>query len=414
MNSLMKRIAAIVIPLCLLSVFPASGQVKTGADLLFRQYFHLIDGKRVGLVTNHTALLSDGTHLADAIFKNSRTKLVALFGPEHGIRGDAPDGKSIQAGRDAKTGVPVYSLYGATNKPTAEMLKDVDVLVFDIQDVGVRFYTYVSTMSYAMEAAAEHKIPFVVLDRPDPIRGVWVEGFVREDSLRSFVGLQPIPIAYGMTIGELAEMFNGEGWLKDGVKASLTVVKMEGWKRTMWYDQTGLRWVKPSPSMATLRTAIVYPGTCFIEGTNLSEGRGTDHPFEYIGAPFIDGRRWADALNSSGLKGVQFEPVDFTPQSLKNITIHPKYEGTKCSGIYVDVTDRDIYEPVKAGIYILSTAKKLFPDSLKWRGRYLDLLSGTGRLRPAIDAGVSPDRIVGMWKGEIEKFEQIRKRYLLY
>jgi uncharacterized protein YbbC (DUF1343 family) len=414
MNSPMRRFPAIFLPLCLFSLLPAIGQVKTGADLLFQRYFQLIDGKRVGLVTNHSALLSDGRHLADALFEDSRTKLVALFGPEHGIRGDAPDGKSIQGGRDAKTGVPVYSLYGAINKPTAAMLKDVDVLIFDIQDVGVRFYTYVSTMSYAMEAAAEHKIPFVVLDRPDPIRGVWVEGFVREDSLRSFVGLQPIPIAYGMTIGELAEMFNGEGWLKDGVKADLTVVKMEGWKRTMWYDQTGLRWVKPSPSMTTLSTAVVYPGTCFIEGTNLSEGRGTDHPFEYIGAPFVDGRRWADALNSSRLRGVRFEPVEFTPRSLQNITIHPKYEGMRCSGIYLDVTDRDLYEPVKTGVCILSTARQLFPDSLKWRGRYLDLLSGTSKLRSSIDSGMSPDKIVGMWKGEIEKFKQIRKRYLIY
>jgi uncharacterized protein YbbC (DUF1343 family) len=410
----MRRIGIILLPLCLILPRPASGQVKTGADLLFQKYFQLVDGKRVGLVTNHTALLSSGKHLADALFEDKRTKLVALFGPEHGIRGDAPDGASIQHGVDVKTRVPVYSLYGATNKPTDEMLKGVDVLIFDIQGVGVRFYTYVSTMSYAMEAAAEHRIPFVVLDRPNPIRGTWVEGFVREDSLRSFVGLQPIPIAHGMTVGELATMFNEEGWLKNGVKALLTVVKMEGWRRTMWYDQTGLRWVKPSPNMATLETAVVYPGTCFIEGTNLSEGRGTAHPLEYVGASFVDARRWADALNAYRLKGVRFEPVEFVPRSLQNITTHPKYEGRTCSGIFVNVIDRDIYEPVQAGVYILSAAKQLFPDSLKWRGRYIDLLAGTRKLRASIDAGVPPAKIVGMWKEEVEKFERIRKKYLLY
>jgi uncharacterized protein YbbC (DUF1343 family) len=410
----MKRVKTILLPLCLILLQPATGQVKTGADLLFEKYFNLVKGKRVGLVTNHSALLSSSKHLADALFVDKRTKLVALFGPEHGVRGDAPDGKSIQHGVDAKTGVPVYSLYGATNKPTDEMLKDVDVLIFDIQDVGVRFYTYISTLSYAMEAAAEHKIPYVVLDRPNPIRGVWVEGFVREDPLRSFVGLQSIPVAHGMTVGELAKMFNEEGWLKHGVKASLTVVKMEGWRRTMWYDQTGLRWVKPSPNMATLKTAVVYPGTCFIEGSNLSEGRGTDHPFEYIGAPYVDGRRWAEALNAYRLKGVRFEPVELTPQTMENVTIHPKYEGQKCSGIFVNVTDRDIYEPVKTGVYILSTAKRLFADSLMWRGRYIDLLAGTTKLRTAIDAGVPPAKIVGMWKEEVVKFDQIRKKYLLY
>jgi len=410
----MRRVEIVLLPLSLIVMQLATGQVKTGADLLFQKYLHLIEGKRVGLVTNHSALLSSGKHLTDALFEESRTKIVALFGPEHGVRGDAPDGESIRHGIDPKTGIPVYSLYGRTEKPTDEMLKGVDVLIFDIQDVGVRFYTYISTMSYAMEAAAEHKMPFIVLDRPNPIRGDWVEGFVREDSLRSFVGLDPIPIVYGMTIGELATMINEEGWLKGGVKASLTVVKMEGWSRTMWYDQTGLPWVKPSPSIATLKTAIVYPGACFIEGTNLSEGRGTDRPFEYIGAPYVDARRWADALNACRLKGVRFEPVEFTPHTLQNITVNPKYEGKRCRGIFVNVTNRGIYEPVKTGVYILSTAKQLFPDSFEWRDRYIDLLAGTTKLRAAIDAGVPPAEIAGMWKDEDAKFEQIRKKYLLY
>ncbi len=265
-----------------------------------------------------------------------------------------------------------------------------------------------------MEAAAEHNIPFIVLDRPNPIRGVWVEGFLREDSLRSFVGLHPIPVAHGMTIGELATMYNNEGWLKNGVKASLIVMKMEGWKRTMWYDQTGIRWIKPSPNMPTLQSAVVYPGTCFVEGTNLSEGRGTERPFEYIGAPFVDGKKWANVLNALKLNGVKFEPVEFTPRSLQNITTHPKHESMKCGGIFVNVTDRNAYEPVKVGVYVLSTAKKLFADSLKWRERSIDRLSGTPKLRTSIDAGVPPERIVSMWKEDVEKFKKVRAKHLLY
>lgn len=403
-----------MIVICLVFAGRVSSQVKTGADVLFEKYFNLVEGKRVGLVTNHSALLSNGKHLADALFEDKRTKLVALFGPEHGVRGDAPAGARIQNAVDTKTGVPVYSLYGAINKPTDEMLKDVDVLIFDLQDVGVRFYTYISTLSYAMEAAAEHNIPYIVLDRPNPIRGTWVEGFNREDTLRSFVGLHPIVVAHGMTIGELATMYNKEGWLKNGIKAKLTVVKMEGWKRTMWYDQTGLRWVRPSPNLPTLKSATVYPGTCFIEGTNLSEGRGTERPFEFIGAPYVDGVRWASTLNDCKLNGVTFEAIEFTPRSIENVAMHPKHESVKCGGILVNVTDREAFEPVRTGVFILSSAKKLFPDSLKWRERSIDRLAGTPRLRNAIDAGMPPEKIVQMWKEDVDKFKVVRQKHLLY
>lgn len=391
-----------------------SSQVKPGADLLFDKYFKLIEGKRVGLVTNHTAMLSNGKHLADALYEDKRTKLVALFGPEHGVRGDAPAGDRVTDTVDSKTGVPVYSLYGRINKPTKEMLKDVDVLIYDIQDVGVRFYTYVSTLSHAMEAAAENKIPYIVLDRPNPIRGTWVEGFNRDDSLRSFVGLHPIVLASGMTIGELATMYNNEGWLKDGIKADLKVVKLEGWKRTMWYDQTGLKWLPPSPNIPTLNSAILYPGTCLFEGTNLSEGRGTPRPFENIGAPYIDGVRWAKALNEEKLKGVTFVPVEFTPKSIPNMATRPKRMGIKCGGVLVEITDRERLEPVKVGVAMLVTAKRLYPDSLKWRDRSIDRLSGTPRLRKAIDAGASVEEITGMWKSDVENFKKVRAKHLLY
>ncbi len=400
-----------------------TGAVKTGADLLFEKHFALIEGKRVGLITNHSALLSNGAvfrhpvqrdkHLADVLFEEKRTKLTVLFGPEHGIRGDAPDGRSIQHGTDTKTGLPVYSLYGQVRKPTPDMLKDVDVLIFDIQDIGARFYTYISTMSYGMEAAAELGIPYIVLDRPNPIRGTWVEGFIREDTLASFVGLHSIPVAHGMTIGELARLFNGEGWLAKRVKATLTVVEMEGWKRSMWYDETGLQWVRPSPNMVTLRTATVYPGTCFIEGTNLSEGRGTERPFEYIGAPWVDGKRWAHELNALHLPGVRFESIEFTPEEIPHAAANPKHRGIKCGGIFVNVTDRNRYEPVRTGVAILSTAKRLFPE-MQWRVSSIDRLAGTTKLRLSIDAGMSPDAIAGSWKVEVEQFKRLREQYLLY
>ncbi|MBI4428779.1 MAG: DUF1343 domain-containing protein [Ignavibacteriales bacterium] len=405
----MSRLFSVVV----FSFCIASSQVKTGADLLFEKHFHLVEGKRVGLVTNHSAVLSNGKHLADTLFEHPKTKLIVLFGPEHGIRGDAPDGKSIQHGTDARTGLRVYSLYGKINKPTLEMLEDVDVLLFDIQDVGARFYTFESTMSLAMEAAAENGIPYVVLDRPNPIRGTWAEGFVLTDSQRSFVGLHPIPIAHGLTIGELAILYNQEKWLKNGVQANLHVVKMEGWSREMWFDGTELQWVKPSPNMATLKTAIVYPGTCLIEGTNLSEGRGTERPFEYLGAPYVNGKEWAKTLNSFKLPGVTFEPIHFTPRDIANVTANPKHKGQDCEGVFVNVWDREKYEPVRTAVYLLWSAKKLFPRNLQWRNA-LERLAGTPKLRQSVEAGVEPAQIVESWKEELERFTAIRKKYLLY
>jgi uncharacterized protein YbbC (DUF1343 family) len=407
-----SRCSILTLALFAAGVFCQS-QVKVGADLLFEKYFSLVEGKRLGLVTNHSAVLSNGKHLADALFEDKRTKLVVLFGPEHGIRGDAPAGAKVQDGIDAKTGLPTYSLYGPINKPTAEMLKNVDVLLFDIQDVGARFYTFESTLALAMEAAAEEKIPFVVLDRPNPIRGTWVEGFVREDSLKSFVGLNPTPIAHGLTMGELATMVNGEGWMKNKVKATLTVVKMESWKRSMWYDQTELDWVPPSPNIRTVKTSIVYPGTCFFEGTSVSEGRGTMKPFEYIGAPFIDGRKLAEALNQQELPGVAFEAIEFTPQEIPNVVSMPKHKDIKCGGVYVKVTDRNSYEPVKTAVAMLVTLKMLYPVELLWRGS-IDRLAGTPKLRLAIDAGKNAEDICRMWQGEVAQFKKMREKYLLY
>ena len=387
-------------------------QVRVGADVLMNERLSLIQGKRIGLVTNHTAVLSNGMHLADALAAETGAKLVVLFGPEHGIRGDASDGKTIADAADARTGRPVFSLYGSIRKPTVEMLSNVDALLFDIQDVGARFYTYESTMSLAMEAAAEKRIPFIVLDRPNPIDGEHMSGFVLDDSLRSFVGLHRIPIRHGMTIGELATLVNSEGWLANGVKANLIVVKTEGWSRHQWYDQTGLRWINPSPNMKSLATATVYPGTCLFEGTNLSEGRGTDHPFEQIGAPFLEGKRWAGELARLKLPGVQFDAVEFVPAEIPSVASNPKHKGEKCGGVFIHVADRSAFDPVRTAVAMLVTAKKFFPQ-FAWKP-YVDRLAGTPRLRAMIDNGDAVDEIVGRWSEELRVFEALRTKYLLY
>jgi uncharacterized protein YbbC (DUF1343 family) len=394
--------------------FSQQSRVKIGAEILIEKHLDLIKGKKIGIVTNHTGILPDGRHIVDVLNEIEGVKIVALFGPEHGIRGEVPDGKSISHGVDAKTGIPVFSLYGEVKKPTEEMLKDIDVLIFDIQDVGARFYTYISTMSYCMEACAEMGKKFIVLDRPNPIRGVYVDGPILEPRFKSFVGLHPIPVAHGMTVGELAKMFNDEGWLKNAVKADLTVVKMENYSRKMWFDQTGLPWVKPSPNMMTLKTAIVYTATCFIEGTNVSEGRGTQHPFEWIGAPWIDGEKLAKELNYYKLPGVKFEPISFTPTDIEKVTVDPKYEGEKCGGVYLNVYDREKFEPVKVGVYILYALKKLYPDKFKWRTAGQDRLWGTDKVRLMIDEGKKPDEIIKTWEDDVKKFLSIRQKYLLY
>ncbi|MBM4161604.1 MAG: DUF1343 domain-containing protein [Ignavibacteria bacterium] len=386
--------------------------VRTGADLLLTKHFDLIKGKKLGLVLNHTAILSDGQHLVDALHKAKNVKVVALFGPEHGVRGDTTG--PVESSVDPKTGIPIHSLYSATNKPTAQMLRGIDVLIYDIQDVGARFYTYISTLGHIMEAAAEQGIRVIVLDRPNPIGGLYVDGPVRDDTLKSFVAFAKIPIAYGMTIGELAQMYNGEGWLEPSVKADLHVVKMENWKRSMWYDQTQLPWIRPSPNMPTLATATVYTGTCLFEGVNISEGRGTKRPFEYIGAPWIDAVRVIQLLAKEPLHGVKFRPIQFTPTQAPQNARPPKYKGELCKGIFVIVKDRTVFEAVKTGIYLLWAIKKIHPEKMQWRLPGFDRLSGTSSVRTMLDTGKTPEEIFSAWKADLERFKSIRQRYLLY
>ncbi|MCL5268016.1 MAG: DUF1343 domain-containing protein [Bacteroidetes bacterium] len=391
----------------------AQERVKTGDEIFVEKYLELIKGKSIGIVTNHSGLLPNGRHIADVLAKVPGVKLVALFGPEHGIRGNVPDAEIIPNSVDEKTGVPVYSLYGDVKQPTAEMLRDIDVLIYDIQDVGVRFYTFISTMQLTMEAAAVNHIKFIVLDRPDMLRPDMVEGPVLVDSLRSFVGMQPIPSVYGMTPGEYATMINEEHMLDAGLKVDLVVIKMGNYRRDMWYDQTGLKWINPSPNLPNMNTVEVYPGTVLIEGTNVSEGRGTDHPFETIGAPYINGDSLARLMNEQHLAGVTFEPVDFTPRALPWVA-DPKYNGKLCHGVKITVTDRNNFRPVEMGIYLISVIKSLSPANFEIRADDFDILSGVADMRILLESNVSPQEIVSTWNKRINKFRETRDKYLLY
>jgi uncharacterized protein YbbC (DUF1343 family) len=382
--------------------------VKTGLDVLLAEKLDLLRGRRVGLVTNPTGVTSDLESTVDVLHRAPGVQLAALFGPEHGFRASAPDGVAVTSGRDRRTGLPVHSLYGPTKKPTPEMLAGLDVLVFDLQDCGARFYTYTWTLRYSLEAAAENRLPLLVLDRPNPIGGEAVEGPVLDRRFASFVGDWPIPIRHGLTLGELATLFNRT------IGADLTVVRMQGWRRAMWFDDTGLPWVLPSPNLPTLEAATVYPGTCLVEGTNLSEGRGTSRPFEFVGAPWVDDDDLALALNALRLPGVRFRPVVFMPTA-------SKHSESTCGGVQVHVLDRQAFQPVATGVYLLATIQRLYPGDFRWlptswegQPPHLDLLAGTDRLRQAIDAGVPVADILAEWQPGLAAFLQERAGVLLY
>jgi len=384
-------------------------RAKVGVEVLSRRSFEIIKNKRVGLVTNQTGVTESLRHVADVLYESPETKLTALFGPEHGIRGDLQGGLAAESYTDGRTGLPVYSLYGRTKKPTMDMLSNVDVLLFDIQDVGTRYYTYIYTMSYAMEAAAEAGIPFVILDRPNPINGISVEGNILNPEFKSFVGRHPIPVRHGMTVGELAMLFNVEY----GIEADLEVVRMQGWLRDMWFDETGLIWVQPSPNIPTLDTAIVYPGTCLLEGTNVSEGRGTTKPFELAGAPWIDSSKLSAELQSRELKGVLFRQAHFTPT-------FSKYRGERCSGVQVHVTERHDFKSFETGLHIVDAIRKLHPDRFEWTKPksgsryYFDTLAGNDKIRKQLCDGACVRDIIDGFQEELSKLVEIRKNYLLY
>ena len=383
-----------------------AGRVVPGLDVLLGPKRGLLAGKRVGLITNPTGVTVKLESAIDRMAQARDFKLAALFGPEHGVRGDAQAGAAVADLVDARTGLPAYSLYGTTRKPTPAMLAGLDVLVFDIQDIGARFYTYPWTLALVMQAAREAGMGVIVADRPNPIGGIRVEGPVLDPALASFVGAYPIPIRHGMTLGELALMMNTDF----GIGCDLTVVTCTNWRRPDDATQTGLPWVPPSPNMPTIDTAFIYPGTCLIEGTNLSEGRGTTKPFELIGAPFIDAHGLADRLNQRNLPGAHFRPAWFTPS-------FSEFQGQLCAGVQLHITDRAAFAPVDAGIAILlEVARHHGKDFSFLPGNppFFDKLAGVSWLREAITAGESLDAIKTRWQPELAAFKLKRARSLLY
>ena len=387
--------------------------VQTGLDRV-EEFHALFAGKRLGIIANHTAYDSKGMFIVDVFRRIPDVKISALFGPEHGFRGSHSAGVKVAERNAFLDSIPIYSLYGKTLKPTPEMLKNVDMLVFDIQDIGARFYTYIWTMALAMEAAAQQGIPFIVLDRPNPIDGVQVEGAVLDTAFASFVGLYPIPVRHGMTVGELARMFNGEGWLKNGIKAQLTVIPMKGWKRNEWFDQIGLKFIPPSPNMPNLETATVYPGMCLIEGTNVSEGRGTNEPFLQFGAPWIQSDALLARLQTYHLPGVQFSTVSYVPKSMPGKAVHPKFQDETCYGLKLKVTDREAFKPFLTGVRIVQSLHALYPQQFSWRAKHFDRLVGSNDLRKMISTDESLDKYFEKCNNEVEAFKKQRTKYLLY
>jgi uncharacterized protein YbbC (DUF1343 family) len=373
--------------------------VLTGIDVLKRDGFRALKGRRIGLVTNHTGVDRAGHSTIDLLHQAEGVKLVALFSPEHGIRGQVD--KLVSDSKDDKTGLPIYSLYGKRRRPSPEQLAGIDTLVFDIQDIGCRFYTYITTLGYLLETAAEHKLKVVVLDRPNPIGGVAVEGPILDKTLESFVGYHPLPVRHGLTVGELARLFNRER----NINADLEVIKMEGWQRDMLFDETGLLWVNPSPNMRSLAAALLYPGIGLLETTNVSVGRGTDRPFEMIGAPWLDGRKLAAALTQAKVPGVRFVPVRFTPTS----SVHA---GKEIGGVQIFLDDWRKFSSLDTGITVACALRKLFPKD--WEDeRYLRLLAHPPTLE-ALRRGDSPRDIRGFWQTDLKAFLKIRREYLLY
>lgn len=390
-----------------------SVSVKLGLEKILDEKLQLLKNQRVGLICNQASVNHKFEHAADLFFENSDINLTALFGPQHGIRGDVQDNMvETSHTTDKKTGLPVYSLYSETREPTEEMLKDVDALVFDLQDVGCRVYTFIYTMANAMRACAKFDKKFIVLDRPNPCNGMTVEGNLLEKGHESFVGLFPIPMRHGLTAGELSLLFNREF----AIGCDLEVVSMDGWERNLFYDETDCPWVIPSPNMPTVDTTIVFPGTVMFEGTKVSEGRGTTRPFEIIGAPFIDGDEYAQALKQLNLPGVIFRPTSFLPT-------FQKHKDTVCSGVFLHIVERNVFEPVLTGVALVKTAFDLYTEKFEWKDtpyeyeferNPFDVINGTTRIRKFIEQGETLENIKLSWEQDVIDFSNLRRQFLLY
>ena len=387
--------------------------IKLGLEKVLVGQMQFTENTRFGLICNQASVNHSFQHSADLFYRHSEIQLVALFGPQHGIRGDVQD-NMIETPHtfDRLTGLPVYSLYSETRQPTEEMLANLDVLLFDLQDVGCRVYTFVYTMANAMRACAEFSKKMVILDRPNPIGGLAVEGNLLEKGHESFVGQYPIPMRHGLTAGELARLFNKEF----DINCELEVIKMDNWNREDFYDETDAPWVMPSPNMPTVDTTVVFPATVYFEGTEISEGRGTTRPFEVVGAPFFNADEYSDVLSKLELPGVIFRPISFLPT-------FQKYAGQNCEGAFLHITDREIFEPVITGLAMVKTAYELYMNDFKWKSTAyeyafdrnpFDVIAGTYRIRESFEKGHSVNDIKLSWETDVSEFSQLRQKYLLY
>jgi uncharacterized protein YbbC (DUF1343 family) len=378
---------------------PHAGRVQVGLDVLEAEKFAPLRGKHVGLITNHTGLDYQGRTTIELLAHAQGVQLVALFSPEHGIAGHADE--NVASSKDPSTGLPIYSLYGDARRPTDEMLKGIDALVFDVQDAGVRFYTYTTTMGYCMEEAARHGIPFYVLDRPNPINGDTIEGPMLDPDKTAFVAYFPIPVRYGLTIGELAQLYHGEKQLQ----CDLHVIRMKNWHRNYFYESTGLRWIPPSPNLRTLKGAILYPGLEVLQNGGVSVGRGTEAPFEEFGAPWIDGEEVAAALNARSLPGLRFSNQPYIP-------VTGLYAGQHCGGVGIRVTDRAAVRSMTMGLEIAAVLLKKYPDHFDVT-KTITLLGNDATLE-ALKAGTPVEQIVSSWSADLATFDQVRRKYFLY
>lgn len=381
--------------------------VRVGLEVFLERGHADLAGKRVGLITNPTGVDRMLRFSIDLLAASDHVQLVALFGPEHGLSGEAQAGEHVAHARDPRTGLPVISLYGASYRPPPSAMKGLDALIFDLQDLGVRYSTYLSTLALAFEAAVMAGILFVIFDRPNPLNGVIREGKVLESTFASFVGIHEVPIRHGLTAGEFGRLLAAErGWPEP------LVIQLEGWDRRMWFDETGLPWVPPSPNLPTLDSLTLYPGTCLVEGTNCSEGRGTTRPFEIVGAPWIDPFALADNLTRRDLPGVRFRPTFFVPT-------FSKHAGQRCGGVQIHLVDREALRPVELGVHLLQALRQQDPEAFSWRrtpdGAYfIDLLAGTDRLRHVLDAEGSVDRMLRVWDEDVRAFSERLCSVILY
>ncbi len=397
--------------LCIaVTVVTSQAAVLPGIDVLSSRSFDILQNKRVGLITNHTGRSASGTSTIDSLHRAPGVQLVALFSPEHGIRGEADE--KVSSGRDAATGLPIHSLYGATCRPTPEILKNIDVLVFDIQDIGTRFYTYIGTLSLAMRAARDTGIPFVVLDRPNPMGGVSVQGAVptvalpeKKSGCGAITSIHPIPTRHGMTVGELAQLFNKEY----GIGCDLTVVAMQGWRRSMYYDQTGLPWINPSPNMRSLDAALLYPGPGTLETTNLSVARGTERSFTAYGAPWVDGAAVVANLTRRKIPGVAFESCSFVPT-----TPGTPHAGKRCQGVCISITDRGRFNPVLTGLHLTQAFYETHYQRFKAYEGFATETGDRAVWRLLTTAREKPERVLDRWDEGVNRFRMIREGYLIY